>query len=257
MTSKPFCKYILVLTVVMLSAACGDSEPPQQQQTAVSQQPAPAPAPQPAPVSEPPPDISATDTAPAEDTTMQDSTEMVADTMAAPMDNGVVYQDEIYKDWPYTEAPAETTESPVTEMIEEKTEAAKAMVEEKVAEMKQEAEALVAPVVPPVADTSMDNSPAESASEEVTTSAEPIDGRNIYNTYCAICHKGGMNAAPKYGSKALWAKRIAQGRETVYKHAINGLRGMPPRGGFSNLSDEEVKAGTDYMVRGSGGWGDK
>ena len=65
-----------------------------------------------------------------------------------------------------------------------------------------------------------------------------------------------MNAAPKYGSKPLWAKRIAQGRETVYSNAINGLRGMPPRGGFASLSDEDVIAGVDYMVRASGGWGD-
>ena len=105
--------------------------------------------------------------------------------------------------------------------------------------------------------------PAESAAEapvaatttESSATAAPVDGGHVYNTYCAICHRAGMNAAPKFGSKPLWAKRIAQGRETVYSHAVNGLRGMPPRGGFSNLSDEEVVAAVDYMVRASGGWG--
>ena len=98
--------------------------------------------------------------------------------------------------------------------------------------------------------------PAEATTAETPTSTAPVDGGNIYHTYCAICHKLGMNAAPKYGNKALWAKRIAQGRETVYSHALNGLRGMPPRGGFANLTDEEVKAGVDFMVRAAGGWQD-
>ncbi|HKK15743.1 MAG TPA: c-type cytochrome [Gammaproteobacteria bacterium] len=102
---------------------------------------------------------------------------------------------------------------------------------------------------------------AVSGGEQVAAATESAEapqanGRQIYYTYCAICHKQGMNAAPKYGNKALWIKRIEQGRETMYKHAIEGLRGMPPRGGFSSLTDEEVKAGVDYMVKGSGGWGD-
>jgi cytochrome c5 len=90
----------------------------------------------------------------------------------------------------------------------------------------------------------------------VPAAAEELDGGQLYNQYCAICHKAGLNAAPKYGSKPLWAKRIAQGRDTMYANAINGLRGMPPRGGFADLTDEEVKAATDYMVRAAGGWGD-
>ncbi len=81
------------------------------------------------------------------------------------------------------------------------------------------------------------------------------DGGEIYNTYCAVCHKSGLNAAPKYGKKALWVKRVAQGKETVYKHAIEGLRGMPPRGGIATLSDDDVKAAVDYLVGRSGGWG--
>jgi cytochrome c5 len=97
---------------------------------------------------------------------------------------------------------------------------------------------------------------AMSGAALVPAAAEELDGGQLYNQYCAICHKAGLNAAPKYGSKPLWAKRIAQGRDTMYANAINGLRGMPPRGGFPDLTDEEVKAATDYMVRAAGGWGD-
>ncbi len=83
--------------------------------------------------------------------------------------------------------------------------------------------------------------------------AAGADGGQVYNTYCAVCHKSGVNAAPKMGSNTDWAERIAQGKETLYDHALNGIRGMPPRGGFTNLTDEEVKAAVDYMVGNSGG----
>ena len=90
----------------------------------------------------------------------------------------------------------------------------------------------------------------------VSAEAGSVDGGQLYNTYCAVCHKSGLNAAPKFGSKPLWAKRIAQGRDTVYANAINGLRGMPARGGYAQLTDDEIKAATDYMVKAAGGWGD-
>jgi cytochrome c5 len=57
------------------------------------------------------------------------------------------------------------------------------------------------------------------------------------------------------GKKAYWTKRVAQGKEMVYKNSIEGLRGMPAKGGMVSLSDEEVKAAVDYMVGRSGGWG--
>jgi cytochrome c5 len=41
--------------------------------------------------------------------------------------------------------------------------------------------------------------------------------------------------APKPGDKADWGPRIAQGKDTLYKHAIEGFNGakgaMPARGG--------------------------
>ena len=33
-----------------------------------------------------------------------------------------------------------------------------------------------------------------------TGSTGPVDGGQTYNTYCAVCHKLGLNAAQKYSS---------------------------------------------------------
>jgi len=58
--------------------------------------------------------------------------------------------------------------------------------------------------------------------------------------------------APKVGDKAAWAARIAQGMSTLHQHAIKGYQGsagvMPAKGGRADLSDDIVKAASEYMV---------
>lgn len=87
------------------------------------------------------------------------------------------------------------------------------------------------------------------------TAMAEIDGAAIFNGGCAACHATGVAGAPKVGDKAAWAERVAQDRETTYGHAINGFQGksgvMPPKGGFTNLSDDEIKAAVDYMIKSS------
>lgn len=77
-------------------------------------------------------------------------------------------------------------------------------------------------------------------------------GEGPYKQVCALCHGGGVAGAPKTGDKAAWAPRIAQGNDTLYKHAIEGFTGqagmMPPKGGGTGLSDEQVKLAVDFMV---------
>lgn len=83
--------------------------------------------------------------------------------------------------------------------------------------------------------------------------AGAVDGQKIYNNTCALCHAAGVAGAPMPGNKDEWAPRIAQGKDTLYKHALEGFTGdkgmMPPRGGNPGLSDEEVKASVDFMVQ--------
>ena len=66
------------------------------------------------------------------------------------------------------------------------------------------------------------------------------------------CHGTGVAGAPKIGDKADWGPRVAQGKQVLYDHAIKGFTGqkgaMPPKGGATQLSDDEVKAAVDYMV---------
>ncbi|MBI2748881.1 MAG: cytochrome c5 family protein [Burkholderiales bacterium] len=76
-------------------------------------------------------------------------------------------------------------------------------------------------------------------------------GKKVFDKTCGLCHGAGTGGAPRPGDKANWAPRIAQGRETLHQHALLGFNGaagfMPARGGAA-LSDDEVKAGVDYMV---------
>jgi cytochrome c5 len=82
--------------------------------------------------------------------------------------------------------------------------------------------------------------------------AENAVGKSTFGKVCAMCHAAGVAGAPKPGDKADWGPRIAQGEETLYKHALEGFTGakgmMPARGGGAALKDEEVKAAVDYMV---------
>jgi cytochrome c5 len=77
--------------------------------------------------------------------------------------------------------------------------------------------------------------------------AEP-DGEAIYNQACMACHMTGAAGAPIKGDEAAWAERLEKGMDTLYENSINGIGAMPPKGGFANLSDEEVKASVDFML---------
>lgn len=82
--------------------------------------------------------------------------------------------------------------------------------------------------------------------------AENTVGKSVFGKTCSMCHASGAGGAPKPGDKADWAPRIAQGKDTLYKHALEGFTGakgmMPARGGGAALKDDEVKAAVDYMA---------
>ncbi len=92
--------------------------------------------------------------------------------------------------------------------------------------------------------------PAGDATAATGDAADP--GKKVYGATCALCHASGLAGAPKPGDKADWGPRIAQGKDMLYTHALEGYNGnagaMPARGGNLNLSDDDVKAAVDYMV---------
>lgn len=91
---------------------------------------------------------------------------------------------------------------------------------------------------------------------EEARSAPPVattrTGPQVYNEACLMCHGSGIGGAPTLDNEDSWTPRIAQGRDTLYEHALNGFTGlagyMPPRGARMDLSDDEVKSAVDYMV---------
>jgi len=87
----------------------------------------------------------------------------------------------------------------------------------------------------------------------VLDTPELEQGREIWMATCAQCHIRGLGGAPKIGDIAAWAPRIAKGKEVLYDHALHGFVGpqlneMPAKGGFTDLTDDEVKLAVDFVV---------
>lgn len=94
-----------------------------------------------------------------------------------------------------------------------------------------------------------DTAATDAAPAEV---AKVLDGEQVYNTACMACHGSGAAGAPKFGDAGAWKARIAQGADTLHKHALEGFQGgagfMPPKGGQTQLSDAEVIGAVDFMA---------
>lgn len=112
----------------------------------------------------------------------------------------------------------------------------------------------IAARIKPIADEGYQFGASSQAAASTTAAPAKITadtGKKIFEAACSACHGAGIAGAPKFGDKAAWSARVAQGKETLYTHAIKGYQGkagvMPAKGG-SNASDEEVKAAVDYMI---------
>ncbi len=77
-------------------------------------------------------------------------------------------------------------------------------------------------------------------------------GEDVYKTTCAACHATGAAGAPKTGDSGQWAPRIKQGFEALVKHATEGFKGMPAKGGNANLEPIEVARAVAYLANQAG-----
>ena len=80
----------------------------------------------------------------------------------------------------------------------------------------------------------------------------PMTGEQIVTKVCSACHGTGVLNAPKIGDKAAWAKLKATGIKALLANASKGKNQMPPRGGDASLSDAEVKAAVEHMLKQTG-----
>jgi cytochrome c5 len=80
----------------------------------------------------------------------------------------------------------------------------------------------------------------------------PTSGAEVYSATCSACHGQGIAGAPKFGDRGAWAPRVAQGKATLYKHALEGFTGkngvMPAKGGRTDLPDDLIKQAVDHMA---------
>ena len=77
-------------------------------------------------------------------------------------------------------------------------------------------------------------------------------GEAVYNLACSACHTTGAAGAPKTGDTAAWAPRLKQGYDTLVRHAVEGFKGLPAKGGNTDLDAIEVARAMVHMTNQSG-----
>lgn len=110
--------------------------------------------------------------------------------------------------------------------------------------------------IAPVGKVNMDGPQVAEADEDAAGGGEEGAGDDsletaaqVYDEVCAACHAEGVAGAPATDATDTWEERVADdGVDTLYDHAINGFNAMPPRGGNSALSDEQVQSAVDYIL---------
>ena len=107
----------------------------------------------------------------------------------------------------------------------------------------------------PIGQVNVGGQPAKAAKTATEVVAETVksaaSGDQVYAMACQACHAGGIADAPILGDKSIWAIRMATGVDALYNSALQGKGAMPAKGGNASLSDAEVKAAVDYILKSS------
>ncbi|RMH62106.1 MAG: cytochrome c5 family protein [Calditrichaeota bacterium] len=83
------------------------------------------------------------------------------------------------------------------------------------------------------------------------------NGEKVFNKICFACHKDGVAGAAAITNKKRWQENADKGLENlmtnIKKGIVNGKYGtMPPRGGCTDCTDEDLKDAILYMIHESG-----
>lgn len=70
-------------------------------------------------------------------------------------------------------------------------------------------------------------------------------------TTCALCHVDGAAGAPRIGVSADWTERLAQGKDVLMRHTIEGFNDMPPLGYCMSCEAADFSALIDFMSDGA------
>jgi len=117
------------------------------------------------------------------------------------------------------------------------------------ANFKEPADPPAKPAEAAAAGTPVAAAPEATPAPTTQTADASAVGKKVYDSSCMACHTAGVAGAPRLGDKAGWAPRLKTGTDALYAASIKGKNAMPPKGGNMALSDADVKAAVDYMLR--------
>ena len=81
-----------------------------------------------------------------------------------------------------------------------------------------------------------------------------MQGRSVWMQTCRACHLMGVGGAPAVTDFAQWDVRLPKGSDALAHNVINGITDeagayrMPPRGGNSRLTDQQIRLAVGYKI---------
>ena len=73
-------------------------------------------------------------------------------------------------------------------------------------------------------------------------------GKTVYRESCAICHDKGKLGAPVLGDRQQWAVLLNKNFDVLLHNTLQGINGMPAKGGCTTCTGEEVISAVKYMA---------
>ncbi|MGZ8547470.1 MAG: c-type cytochrome [Sulfuricurvum sp.] len=89
--------------------------------------------------------------------------------------------------------------------------------------------------------------PMATAKDLPKVESKEFNAAKAYEENCAACHANKSMGAPAIGDAKAWAVVTKKGMPAVYKNGMDGINGMPAKGG-SSLPEADFKLVVDYII---------